>query len=201
MDGGISEPTRKDEAEVEPCFPYYILMSSRSTAAEVLRYMPTYNYRSADRNHTMGLRSGMFVEPLLWGFFIHICWLGFIWFDLSAQRARGFASLLQQIPSLRFVRNWWCACLEWMLFKSSRLLLAVKYPVILVFMKGFYYEAPKSWNVGLPPEVSKRRTWWNNKIKQIYKVQKGTQEINKISSHRDSVRSYKSFESWTHGDF
>lgn len=52
-------------------FLYYIVMSSCSTSAEGLCYMPTYNYKSADGNHTMGLRSSMFVEPLVGLFHTH----------------------------------------------------------------------------------------------------------------------------------
>lgn len=57
--GGTSEPTRAEEDEVEPCFPDYILMSG--CGAGLSPYMPTYNYRIADRKHIKSLRSG------LWG--------------------------------------------------------------------------------------------------------------------------------------
>lgn len=61
--GGCLKLTRVEQGEVEPCFPDYISVSG--CGVRLLPYMPTYNYRRADRNHIRSLRSGLFHTHLL----------------------------------------------------------------------------------------------------------------------------------------
>lgn len=90
-------------------------MSSRH--AGVSPYFLMFNYRSADRNHTMGLGPGLLVESLMRSFSLHICWLCLLWPGVSAQHNGGLSPVSRLIPTLRRVFNLWCV--DWMLFKSQ----------------------------------------------------------------------------------
>lgn len=77
----------------------------------------------ASQNPTVDLGSGVSVEPFLVGLFhAHLLsWLS------SVMTGGGVTSPSRQITALRCVCKWWCACFDWMLFKSGGLLQAVNH--------------------------------------------------------------------------
>lgn len=94
-----------------------------STATEVLYQTATYNYLGVPIKIPQWIWGLVFLwSHFLWGFFTHICCLGF---PQSQQGGVTFPS--RQITALRCVCKWWCACFDWMLFKRGGPLKAVNH--------------------------------------------------------------------------
>lgn len=130
---GISEPTVEEEDEVEPCFTDYILLSERH--AGVLPYMPTYDYREADWNHMMSLRSGLWTRSHV-GLHCHS-------FDPAVVGKHtgdgaGGGWLTPNFSDVDVVQ------------KPT---LATADPLILVFTRAFYYKEAQLLNDGLSAAI------------------------------------------------